>query len=429
MRRPVPRLLLFVVALLAGVGDRAAAAEKYEARPPVKVVLGKVIITPKVVFDDEQGLLLAPDGSLWIWGSSDAQFPETSRVPRRMGSTNLWLDVARTGQVMVAIRPDGTLWAWGQDRWLPGGDTNVKRGVMPRFRGTADQPISLSDSAGWTKVAGNSGSFYCAVKADGTLWTWGDNRHGQLGHGHGVIPFSPTPTQVGNETNWMSVAAGAFTGYALKSDGSLWGWGGFQHRGRITVTEPVQLGVVAEFSAGLFCHFGLTKDGTLMGFGSGLAAYYNLPDTGQSNLVACATGMQGVSIAAGGIFLLMRQPDGTVRVAGQHSSGVFGDGSDGQYLGLVTSIAEAVPVPGLKQCRHVWAGVETAAALTEDGTLWLWGQLGTREAGISARSKKLVGDTLRKQGIETDLGAIPLHTATVSTPIPLLKLEFQDSRK
>jgi alpha-tubulin suppressor-like RCC1 family protein len=61
------------------------------------------------------------------------------------------------------------------------------------------------------------------MKADGTLWTWGDNFKGQLGDG--TTTRRNTPKQVGTATDWMDMAAGDNRTFAIKSDGTLWGWG------------------------------------------------------------------------------------------------------------------------------------------------------------------------------------------------------------
>ncbi len=58
----------------------------------------------------------------------------------------------------------------------------------------------------------------------GTLWSWGDNTYGQLGDG--TTNPRNTPVQVGTDTKWVSVSAGEAHVLGLKSDGTLWSWGG-----------------------------------------------------------------------------------------------------------------------------------------------------------------------------------------------------------
>ena len=62
-----------------------------------------------------------------------------------------------------------------------------------------------------------------AIKSDGTLWAWGDNSSGQLGDGTTID--KSTPTQIGTDSNWASIAAGDFHTIAIKSNGTLWAWG------------------------------------------------------------------------------------------------------------------------------------------------------------------------------------------------------------
>lgn len=45
-----------------------------------------------------------------------------------------------------------------------------------------------------------------ALKSDGTLWAWGGNWYGQLGDGTTTDKW--TPTQIGTDNKWVSIEAG-----------------------------------------------------------------------------------------------------------------------------------------------------------------------------------------------------------------------------
>jgi alpha-tubulin suppressor-like RCC1 family protein len=61
-----------------------------------------------------------------------------------------------------------------------------------------------------------------AVRTDGTLWGWGSNAEGQLGDGNGD---EVSPVQIGTGANWVTVSAGTGHSFGLKADNTLWGWG------------------------------------------------------------------------------------------------------------------------------------------------------------------------------------------------------------
>ena len=42
-----------------------------------------------------------------------------------------------------------------------------------------------------------------AIKTDGTLWGWGNNQYGQLGQGD--VSILSSPVQIGSNTDWDQV--------------------------------------------------------------------------------------------------------------------------------------------------------------------------------------------------------------------------------
>ena len=117
-----------------------------------------------------------------------------------------------------ALRPDGTLVAWGPNNFYQLGDGTTNE----RLR-----PVAVAGLAGITSVMGGY-HFGLALKSDRTVWGWGNNGYGSLGDGTGVDPrTSPVQSWV---TDVLSVAAGSGYGQgrhagAVKADGTLWTWG------------------------------------------------------------------------------------------------------------------------------------------------------------------------------------------------------------
>ena len=75
-------------------------------------------------------------------------------------------------------------------------------------------------------VSNNSPSYSrLAIKTDGTLWGWGNNTRGILGV-NDTTRYS-SPVQVGSGTDWSKCQVGEYlaNSFGLKTDGTLWSWG------------------------------------------------------------------------------------------------------------------------------------------------------------------------------------------------------------
>jgi alpha-tubulin suppressor-like RCC1 family protein len=113
-----------------------------------------------------------------------------------------------------------------------------------------------------------------AVKTDGTVRAWGDNRAGQLGNG--TIDDSDVPVRVRIE-NVKAISAGCSHNLALKENGTVWAWGGNNHGQLGNDTSgsysdvPVKvasLGTGAKtIAAGNEFSLALMKDGTVRSWG------------------------------------------------------------------------------------------------------------------------------------------------------------------
>ena len=144
---------------------------------------------------------------------------------------------------------------------------------------TADRSSPTQIPGTWTSATAGSGNDGRGVKSDGTLWVWGTNQEGVLGLNN-VNPGNQrsSPTQVGTDTNWKQIVSGSARSQAMKTDGSLWGWGGHYAGasmlyGSASKSSPVQIGTGTdwaekEFSTGSNAHaWAMKTDGTLWSWG------------------------------------------------------------------------------------------------------------------------------------------------------------------
>ena len=88
--------------------------------------------------------------------------------------------------------------------------------------------FNLSTDADWDTVV--CGTFHCLAIKGGKLYSWGTSGTGALGLNTGIgvtdtlLYIQPTPTQIGSDTDWTCIAAGAGHSLAIRA-GRLYSWG------------------------------------------------------------------------------------------------------------------------------------------------------------------------------------------------------------
>lgn len=234
---------------------------------PVQV--GIEIDWQSVVTGSEHTFALKIDGSLWAWGkNSDGQLGDGTRInrniPFQVGVKTDWQMMAAGVKHTLALKTDGSLWAWGSNSSSQlGGGEYVE--ILP---------IQVGLATDWQVVI--AGEYHSlALKTDGSLWAWGANQSGEIGIGSRWE--TRNPSRVGSETNWQAmVVGGASSTFALKTDGSLWAWGGNRYN-RLGIEaaydqrKPVQVGVAMDWqtiATGRTHTLALKTDGSLWAWGN-----------------------------------------------------------------------------------------------------------------------------------------------------------------
>jgi alpha-tubulin suppressor-like RCC1 family protein len=74
-----------------------------------------------------------------------------------------------------------------------------------------------------------SGPTALAVKTNGTLWGWGSQGFGGT-IGDGTVTNRSSPVSVvGGFTDWCQVSTGTGTTVGIRTNGTIWAWGCNQH--------------------------------------------------------------------------------------------------------------------------------------------------------------------------------------------------------
>lgn len=233
-----------------------------------------------------------------------------------------WKDVYSADATTYAIRSDGTLWACG---WNEEGQLG--------FTTKKDRTASwgkMSEEGGWVMMAGSRGTGYF-LKEDGTLWTVGANNKGSSGVGDGKR--NRTLVQIGSDRDWVFVASSHFfgnNGFAIKKDGSLWGWGPNDYGQLLDNTKvvivPTRIGLENNWikvASGESNVMAIKDDGTLWAWGSNFDKNLGLPSDAP-DLIKVAPLQVGSDDDWQDVFMLGRRTyaikkDGSIWAAGDNT--------------------------------------------------------------------------------------------------------------
>lgn len=301
----------------------------------------------------------------------------------------------------IALRSDGTVWAWGRNLW---GELGLEGN--PGFRNTV-APVRYSGLSDIVYIHINkSDQNYMAVKADGTVWTWGHNGSSgknanglrqvagaagvakvEGGYGYDIALLNngtvSTWTKQQDDTGKLSfgkpaavkglnqvvqVAYGYPKAYAVKKDGTVWSWQPVATpRDGAETIKPTAPAKISSLS-------GVTS---IVAYSGGLMALdtkgkaWSIAEKGKKQALYPILTLKEISGSAGS--LLMLTTDGEVFAYGYTATGKQGK------------------VRGLTRIKHIAAGEDHGVAIDEDGKAWGWGHNKFYEAGgPSERSDGMV---------------------------------------
>ena len=304
-----------------GANDRAQLGLNDQTYRSSAVLLGSGVGWASISCDALGVHAIKSDGTLWGWGANDygqigdntSNFLQGKSSPTQIGADTNWLMVERSIYSTFAIKTDGTLWSWGHNyraqlgygppsftfgslsnnvssptqigtdnKWVSvKSDQGNHRAFALKSDGTLwkwgidinnitifSSPTQIGSSRDWSKLVDT----YAVIDRYGTLWIWGQNFYG--GFGNSTSGYSDTrgePVQLGTENNWKSVIRSEISATAVKTDGTLWAWGGsFLNEPPGTgsaKSSPVQIGTSNDWVEVFRYNMAIKADGTLWGWG------------------------------------------------------------------------------------------------------------------------------------------------------------------
>lgn len=365
-------------------------------KTPTAAIAGPAVVP--VTAGSEYSAVRLNDGSAWAWGDNSygnlgiGSLADASAPRQTVYGAAYLTNVSALDAFYhtLAVMSDGTVWAWGYNY----------SGQLGIAADNNDHPTPIQIPGLMDIKAVAAGEYHSlALGSDGTVWSWGGNYDGQLGNrfDDGYYNNQPAPVRVvgpdgtGFLTDVTAITAGYATSVALRADGTVWTWGSNSSGGlgigtSDDVPHPVPVQVpgltnIVAISGGYSHYMALKSDGTVWTWGENYTG--QLGNDTESNsyspvqvIVPGGTNeyLSGVtSIAAGGYHSLALKNGGTLWAWGENYSTQLGDGTTTNRLTPVQVLDPGDNSGYLTGITEIAAGIYHSLALKNDGTLWAWG--------------------------------------------------------
>lgn len=174
----------------------------------------------KIACGEHHTLALKHDGTVWAWGFNifgqlGNGTAANRATPIQVSGLSDIVDIAGGHFHSVALKKDGTVWGWGLNQQGQLGDGTVLEKVRPVMVQGLSEVIVIA--------CGSQSNHTAALRSDGSVWTWGANRFGQLGDG--TATAKNVPVKVPHLQNVDSVVLGRNCTIFLKEDTAVYGCG------------------------------------------------------------------------------------------------------------------------------------------------------------------------------------------------------------
>jgi alpha-tubulin suppressor-like RCC1 family protein len=337
-----------------------------------------------------QSFAIKSNGTLWAWGNnSSGQLGIGNNInsnsPVQIGNANNWTDVAAGNNFTVALNSSGQILTWGSD-------ASGQLGNGPGG-GSLNSPsnIVLSNDK-WLAIEAGA-NYAMAIKHDGTLFSWGANNQGQLGLGN--YTNQHTPQSVSSTLPWIGISCGQEGNNSLnqhslglKADGTVWSWGD-NNLGQlgntqvsINTNEPQIISSIADIVA-VECGWGVSYirnvSGQVYACGtdtSGAIGNATVGGNSGSFIAISVVPIGWSSFSAGENYNVAIKSDGTLWFWGSNTNGQLGNGT-----AIPSQVNTATQIGTSNNWKLVSAGTHHILAINSAGQLFAWGSNSSGQIG------------------------------------------------
>lgn len=183
-------------------------------------------------------LVLSDQSHVWAWGNSGltgigsmygGPFPTRVHFYNENGTemTDRIKDIGAGNEHSAILTESGYVWAWGENYYgmIGNGTTTASYAPVQVLEENAVDTKAVLSHVTRIAVGDNHN---LALKADGTVWAWGNNGDGQLGNGTTEQRTKAVQVMLDSSTplsNVAEIAANEAFSMALTHDGKVYTWG------------------------------------------------------------------------------------------------------------------------------------------------------------------------------------------------------------
>ncbi len=322
--------------------------------------------TPMIQGSSGGALIMKSDASLWVVGracndTGTCVFTSPVRATTLSGTKS----IAIAGQTNFVVKEDGTVWTWGTDDIL-GIGLVPSNGLAP----SSSNQFPLQQVTALSQIQ----SLHCqwrnclALGRDGRVWSWGQNDLGQVGDGTTIDRW--TPILINGLPTIIQIWSIPFRSLALAADGSIWGWGsGLGQVPALYGGAPNLISNVTAVAGSIHGDVFLKSDGSVWTYGGN--EYGQRGNGSVSVLDNTFTRVNNLSdiiiVRANSNRFLALKRDGTVWAWGSNIGGAMGAGS------FTQSVYDQPVMLALPTIVAIEVGAMSSYAIAPDGTIYGWG--------------------------------------------------------